>query len=216
MITRIYLLTMILLIAAAAAMVGLRDNQSEDESPEIEQFFPSRFAGWQEIAMTAAVLPAEQNRDFKQKVLYRAYKDQFGRIVTLVAAYGPAQDETVRLHLPESCYVAQGFSINQKRSINLHLAGYEVAIVELQVENPVRRELVSYMLRDGGKFITKAMDFELNDLTGRRAGERDGALLRLSTIGYSPALQEMHEQFLRDLFKAMPLDAKLLFFGEQT
>ena len=135
MIARAAFVSLLMTLAAfATAFLGRADRPAAT-APNLERLLPAAFEGWSQVQLTAAVLPQESALGPGEAVAYRAYEDATGRVVTLVAAYGPPLGDSVRLHRPESCYVAQGFVIRD-RSVNALRFGEDVAaVIRLNTEN---------------------------------------------------------------------------------
>ncbi|MEL7486131.1 MAG: exosortase C-terminal domain/associated protein EpsI, partial [Pseudomonadota bacterium] len=106
------------LVAAASAIVAPPSREIA-AAPDLERLLPDAFGAWRRIPLQDTVLPPETNLSRGEAVAYRAYRDDLGRVVTLVAAYGPPLGDSVRLHRPEKCYAAQGFLVKE-RAVALH------------------------------------------------------------------------------------------------
>ncbi|HNR78038.1 MAG TPA: EpsI family protein, partial [Parvularculaceae bacterium] len=104
-------------------------------APDLDAMLPDAFAGWRRIALSDAVLPAETELKEGEAVAYRAYRDELDRTVTLVVAYGPPLGDSVRLHRPEKCYVAQGFEILDQSRAALSAGARIVTIVNLDAQS---------------------------------------------------------------------------------
>ena len=109
-------LAAVLMAATAAATAALKPAVPETApAPNLDVMLPAEFGDWRRIEIASAVLPAETELGPGEAVAYRAYRDRARRIVTLVVAYGPPLGDSVRLHRPENCYVAQGYAIRSRR-----------------------------------------------------------------------------------------------------
>ncbi len=182
-------------------------------APDLEAMLPEEFGAWRRVELSQAVLPAETELGPGEAAAYRAYQDDLGRVVTLVAAYGPPLGDSVRLHRPEKCYAAQGFEILSRSGGDIEMRGRSIPIVNLDTQSPSRREAVTYWLRDGDNFSTRSSDSGWRRLKSR-AGPADGALLRISTIyGESPQF-DLHQEFLKDFSGALGPEASSLLLGE--
>jgi len=182
-------------------------------APDLEAMLPDEFGGWRRTPLGAAVLPAESELGPGEAVAYRAYQDDLGRIITLVAAYGPPLGDSVRLHRPESCYVAQGFAIVDRTVGAIETSGGKTPVVRLAAQSPSRKEAVTYWLRSGPGFVTSAPESQLIVLRSGFGKPLDGALIRVSTIYGGDPLFDAHERFLREFAAALDDDARALFLG---
>lgn len=203
----------VLLAAAGAGTAGVKPHVVEiAAAPDIDAMLPDDFGPWRRAALSDAVLPPESDLGPGEAVAYRAYKDDLGRVVTLVVAYGPPLGDSVRLHRPEKCYAAQGFEILSRREAHLALDGRDVGIVNLETQGPARKEAVSYWLREGAGFSTRADESGWRRLRSG-AGGLDGALVRVSSV-YSVAPQfQLHAEFMSDLAAALQADGRKALLG---
>jgi len=179
-------------------------------APNLDEMLPDDFGEWRRAPLSAAVLPVEAEIGPGEAVAYRAYRDSAGRSVTLVIAYGPPLGDSVRLHRPESCYVAQGFAIQTRSIKNLSLANGMMKVIRLEAENSIRNEAITYWLRDGDDYVDSAYGHELLDF--KRGFERraDGALVRVSSKGKGASAFPLHERFLSDFTQALNAEAAQL------
>ena len=150
-----------------------------------------------------------------EAVVYRAYKDDLGRVITLVAAYGPPMGDSLRLHRPEKCYVAQGFSIESRERTKLQNGDDAIPIIHMMTESPTRKEAVSYWLRSGPEFVTGAADGQWINFRRGLARPLDGALIRVSSPGDDSRLLQLHEAFLKEFSQALSPEAARVLLGDQ-
>ena len=181
-------------------------------APDLQSMLPDEFGPWRRVEVSQAVLPAESELGPGEAVAYRAYRDDLGRTITLVAAYGPPLGDSVRLHRPEKCYVAQGFEILARSESAIAARGRSVPIVNLDTQSPSRREAVSYWLRDGEAFTTTSIDNGWRRLKGGTA-PLDGALIRVSSAHGDAPDFELHERFLKDFSAALSPSATAVLLG---
>ena len=197
------------LASAGTAIVSPRADGAHAPAPDLDAMLPDAFGVWRRAPLADAVLPQETTLGPGEAVAYRAYADDLGRIVTLVAAYGPPLGDSVRLHRPETCYGAQGFAINA-RSVG---AAGAIPVVNLDAESPSRREGVTYWLREGRDFSVRAGDSQWRRLTRGFGAASDGALVRVSSISAERPQFEVHQQFLEDFAAALGPDARKVLIG---
>jgi len=204
-----------LMLLAGLSTAALRPAPSNAiDAPDLDAMLPDDFGGWRRIALADAVLPSETDLRAGEAVAYRAYRDDLGRTVTLVVAYGPPLGDSVRLHRPEKCYVAQGFEILAKSRASINAGAKSVAIVNLDTKSAARREAVSYWLRDGDGFSGRASENALRRLRDSLSRPLDGALVRVSTINAQGPQFELNESFLADFADALPSEARALLLGK--
>ncbi len=197
------------LSSAATAIVTPRASAVAAPAPDLDAMLPEAFGVWRRVPLAGAVLPPESNLGPGEAVAYRAYADDLGRIVTLVAAYGPPLGDSVRLHRPETCYGAQGFAINSR---DIGAAG-AIPVVNLDAQSSARREGVTYWLREGDDFSVRAADSQWRRLTRGFGAAADGALVRVSSISADRPQFELHQEFLNDFAKALGPEARRLLAG---
>ncbi len=203
----------VLMALAGAATSALRPAEtSVAAAPDLDAMLPGDFGRWRRVALADAVLPAESTLGPGEAVAYRAYADDLGRLVTLVAAYGPPLGDSVRLHRPETCYGAQGFAI-RTRAVG---AAAGVPVVTLDAQSPSRREAVTYWLREGEAFTVRASDSQWRRLMRGFAAAPDGALVRISTTGGDRPQFDLHREFIEDFTGALPPDARFLLLGARS
>lgn len=210
--------------AAATAMVGTSQGSrfaidgtngagsGGFKAPNLEPLVPDAFGTWRAAPVGTIILPNDLNQQEDEAVLYKAYQDDLGRVITLVIAYGPPLGDSVRLHRPEICYRAQGFSILSRSAGKVPLGAGSVPTVRLSTERGAVREAVTYLLRDGDRFSVNARDHQLQ-VFRRRGGRADGALVRVSTrLGGAP-LFDLHRQFLTAFANALTVEGQDLLWG---
>jgi EpsI family protein len=198
-----------LMILTAAGTAQLRPAPQEPHAaPDLEAMLPERFGDWRRVSVSSAVLPEQKPLGPGEAVSYRAYRDDTGKVVTLVVAYGPPLGDSVRLHRPEKCYPAQGFAVVSRTQTQAALAGVAATLVRLQTQGPVRPEAVTYWLRAGAHFTTDDASIELRAF--RRGSKFDGALVRVSTNGAGGGEFQIQAQFLSTFATALTPQARAL------
>lgn len=202
-----------MMLVAAAGVAAVKPAPTSVATPDIEAMLPEAFGDWRRVPISDAVLPRELRLGAGEAVAYRAYRDNLGRVVTLVAAYGPPLGDSVRLHRPESCYVAQGYVIKSREIGRVELAGVEATLVRLDASGPAHDEAVTYWLRSGSSFVTTGATAQWLILKDGRMSGLDGALVRASSSGRDPALFKIQEEFLKSFSEALSSNARALLIG---
>lgn len=201
---------LMLAVAAGAASV-MPAPSAAGPAPDLQSMLPEAFGEWSAAPIAEAVLPKEIDLKRGEAIAYRAYQDRAGRVVTLVAAYGPPLGDSVRLHRPESCYVAQGYRIAERTIAMLDLAGRRAAVIRLSAESPTRAETISYWLRSGEAFTADSTAAQLEVFRKRR--NLDGALVRVSSQGRDALLLDLQAGFMRDFAAALDVEGRRLLLG---
>lgn len=210
--SRTLFIAALMALAGAASAVVRPIEQGPAVAPDLESMLPEEFGSWRRVPLADAVLPPESRRGPGDAVAYRAYADDLGRLVTLVAAYGPPLGDSVRLHRPETCYGAQGFAI-ETRAI---AAAAGVPVVNLDAKSPARREAVTYWLREGDGFTVRAGDSQWRRLLRGFAPAPDGALVRVSTISADRPQFDLNREFIEAFTAALSPQARRLLLGDET
>ena len=229
---RVMLLAIGLMMASIAAwQLTPRVRQHATVAP-LASLVPVRFAEWHEIPLAAgavdprAQLPGAVDREAPyDDVLMRGYINPRGDIVMLALAYGSHQRQEVKIHRPELCYTAQGFEVLRRTPVDLPLTGVSAQPARgarMLVRGADRLETVSYWIRIGnlysrGAWKTRAHIFT-EGLSGRLV---DGMLVRVSqivpdTASATPQRFELQEDFLAQLVRALPANARDLLVGHAS
>ncbi len=207
-----FIAVLMALASAATAIVAPRVDAVSAAAPDLEAMLPGAFGRWRSAELAHAVLPPETELGPGEAVAYRAYRDDLGRLVTLVAAYGPPLGDSVRLHRPETCYGAQGFAIVSR---GIAAAG-AIPVVNLDAQSPSRREAVTYWLREGNAFSVRAADSQWRRLLSGKGAASDGALVRVSTISADRPQFDLNAEFLADFAAALAPDARRVLLGDES
>jgi EpsI family protein len=202
------------LVGASTAVVSPRENVAV-AAPDIAALLPSEFGVWRETRLADVVLPPERELNPGEAVAFKAYRDDFGRLITLVVAYGPSSGDSVRLHQPETCYTAQGFLVSDKSVSEIQVGAASLPSVRLETTGPTRRESVTYLLRFGERFVTRAADAQFAAFVRRRGYARDGALIRVSTIEAGAPQFALHQEFLTAFIDALEPGTRRVLLGVQ-
>lgn len=153
----------------------------------LEALVPKRLGSWS-LATTEGVLVAEGGslrRGPYDDLLTRIYRSPTEPPVTLLIAYIGSQRADVRLHRPEACYPAAGFTLSDRRIERLKLRGSpEIRTQMLLARSAGRTERLVYWTRVGEAFPTSNVAqlgaFVRSNLMGVVP---DAALVRLSVPG---------------------------------
>ena len=213
---RMIFVSAMMIVAGLSAGVLRPAPQEVSPPPSFDALLPDQFGDWTRIALGSTILPLETELSFGEAVAYRAYRDGAGRIVTLVVVYGPPLGDSVRLHRPENCYVAQGFSINQRDVDELVVNGAPAPVVRLRAASTTRQEAVSYLLRDGDAYVVRPADHAVLKLKRGFSGASDGALIRVSTTGADGAAFALHNNFLSSFSAALSPAAKKIMLAARS
>jgi EpsI family protein len=134
----------------------------------------------------------------------------------LSVAYGRNQSDALQAHDPEVCYPAQGFQVMSRSTAELRTDFGAIPTRRLETVLQGRRhEPVTYWLTLGNQVTTSRLDKKLKEVKWSVDGYiPDGLLFRVSSLGDDKELAySLHEQFVRDLAKAVSDRARQQVFG---
>ena len=223
--TIIYIsLFMLVALLLANAMAPSKEYSVGPGSASGENFFiledvvPASFKGWNLDPAISIIQPNEEG-DLKSRVydqtISRGYRDENGYLIMLVIAYGHDQSDSLQIHRPEVCYVANGFRIvsNEQRDVKL-TSYFDASLPSLRLitVSSFRPEIVTYWTRVGNSLPTSNLSRQYEKLKFGLSGNiPDGVLVRVSSITEEPeAAYNMHNKFINDLIDA--IDEKNLKF----
>lgn len=216
------LLIALALLAAVGGAVALTPQLSYvDNPPSLDATIPKRFGDWVEVPSPYVQVDLSVRRDGElstdqpyDETVMRTYRNSKGQQVMLALAYGKRQRQEVKVHRPDLCYVAQGYSVNSLVPTQFdvrHGAGAKIAGKRMIATNRGRSEAVAYWIRIGDLYSESAWETRGHILReGLRGHVPDGILVRASAPIGSPndaaAAFPVLESFLVDLVSATPSD----------
>ncbi|MEM8770111.1 MAG: exosortase C-terminal domain/associated protein EpsI [Pseudomonadota bacterium] len=215
MIARAAFIALIMTGVALAVGVVRPEQKTSAQAPDLAAMLPGEFAEWTPVEIASVVLPVESEIGPGEDIAYRAWRSSTGRIVTLVAAYGPPLGDSVRLHRPEACYRGQGYQVSRSGVSPIDTPFGDVPLIRLETEKALRREAVSYWLRDGNDYVQSEAGHQLLFFKRGLSGDADGALIRVSTLGDGENAYAVHDQFLQDFVAALPPEGRRLLLASQ-
>lgn len=212
-------LILLVVLAKPATLALTPRNAVNDNISSLSEIIPTHFGQWRVVQSPYLQADLSVSNDNERTlenpydaVLMRTYVNSKGDYVMLAIAYAREQKQDVKLHLPEICYPAQGFSIIEKNNalFDMGKGNPKVKGKRLIAQNKARLEAISYWARIGNELPTDGLDMRLaifrEGLAGRVA---DGMLIRVSTIiNHKDAAKMAYEeqiQFLTDLTKQVQL-----------
>lgn len=197
--------------------------------PDLNKQIPTSFGDWKEVKSNSVQVGLTTNTDEQTKdmdnpydqVLMRTYENSKGQRVMLALAWGQRQQQEVKIHRPELCYAAQGFTISSVKPYDFgltSLSNKSVVGKQMIANHGQFREAVSYWIRIGNYYSEGAFLTRLNILQGGLSGEiYDGILVRVSTVINSDedlsASFELNSNLISELVKNSTYEIqKLLLF----
>ncbi|BEV15070.1 exosortase B [Herbaspirillum sp. DW155] len=184
---------------------------------KFNDIIPSRFGDWHEVPspFLQVTVNVEDGTDRSSDqpyddVLARTYVNGEGQMVMLALAYASEQTQDVKIHLPEVCYVAQGFSLKGQKRLALEMPGAKKGVMGSQfiAAHQNRVEAVTYWVRIGDGFPNGGLAARLKIFEDGMAGRvSDGILVRASTLleenGSQSEAFSLQHRFLEDLQTAV-------------
>jgi EpsI family protein len=152
------------------------------------------------------------------QTLSRTYVNAQGQRVMLSIAYGGDQSKQLQLHLPEVCYVAQGFDMLKNRADQLSTGYGTVPVKRLVARQNMRNEPITYWVTIGDKAVMSGVDQKLSRLMYGLSGRiPDGMLVRVSTIGTDEAgAYALQDRFVNEMLGALDRNGRARLMGAAT
>jgi len=188
---------------------------------DLEATIPKAFGQWTHMPTAAMQVNLALKRgdddspdQVYDQVLMRTYRNVKGESVMLALAWGRQQRQEVKIHRPELCYVAQGFTISTNRPFE-PIGSPGPSGRAMVATHPRRVEPVLYWVRIGNTISSSAWNTRLYILSeGLKGRIPDGILVRTSQIvrttdGVARS-HDLQSAFLRELVDALPIEHKAL------
>ncbi len=207
--------------SAVLAQVFIPTIKMADARPiKLEEVFPASFGDWELDSSTRVILPAPDVQAKLDKIYNQVYaKTYINRItgvrVMLSIAYGGDQSDGMNAHLPEVCYSAQGFAIQETSKTKLLLDGRVVSAKQISTRLGSRYEPVTYWMTVGDYVAATRIEHKIQQLKyGLQGRIPDGMLVRVSTIDRDNAAGfKVNQDFIAALVAALPAHVKSRFIG---
>lgn len=174
----------------------------------LESMIPRQFGDWREILPDHVQMVDPQRQELLDRsysqVLSRTYVNGAGYRIMLSIAYSDNQRER-QAHMPEVCYPAQGFVIEENDPGVIATALGGIPVRRLFATMGARREPLTYWYAIGGTAVTGKLEKKLVHLRHALSGRvPDGMLFRVSSI--DPDLGRAHraqDQFVGELLQGV-------------
>ena len=185
----------------------------------LDQMIPAAFADW---AVDASIVPlkADPERQSVLEKIYdqtlsRTYVNQAGERVMLSIAYGGDQSRALQVHLPEVCYVAQGFDMLKVGEGALATRYGQVPVKRLVARQNRRNEPITYWITVGDKAVKSSFEQKLQRLAYGLSGQiPDGMLVRVSTIHADErAAYQVQDRFVGQMLDALARKDRVRLLG---
>lgn len=227
MLNRHILICSFILISAFIGSIILKPNyQTIDEPIQISKMIPDSFNDWKEVSsnqLKVGVYTDERGNATGlgpyDQVVNKEFMNSKGQKVLLTIAWVQSQKQEVKVHRPELCYPAQGFSITNLAEKNFNvksLTGQTVAGKEMLASNGTYTEAVSYWIRTGDIYTTNPWKVRFYLFKqGLKGRVLDGVLVRVSTPAVfgkdQQDLYSINQAFINDLIQSIQDKAQLRY-----
>lgn len=210
-------------MAATSALTGaLTPRYRVADSGErfsLEAMIPASFGGWTVDQSIVPLQPDPEQQSVLEKIydqtLSRTYVNDNGERVMLSIAYGGDQSKSLQLHLPEVCYVAQGFQMMKQRDDALATGFGQVPVKRLVARQDRRNEPITYWITIGDKAVKSGIEQKMQRLAYGLSGKiPDGMLVRVSTIQASELeAYRIQDRFVNQMLGAMAARDRVRLLG---
>jgi EpsI family protein len=185
----------------------------------LAHMIPVRFADWTVDASVVPLQPDPERQSVLEKIydqtLSRTYINSAGERVMLSIAYGGDQSRALQVHLPEVCYVAQGFDMLKVGEGALATRFGRVPVKRLVARQDSRNEPITYWITVGDKAIRSSFEQKLQRLAYGLSGKiPDGMLVRVSTIQTNEQLAyQLQDRFVGQMLDALDPGGRVRLLG---
>jgi len=188
---------------------------------KLETVFPTAFADWRVDERMPVIVPPPDQQAMLDKIynqtLARTYVNSQGQRVMLSVAYGGDQSDGLTVHVPDVCYVSQGFKMEETRDATLQPApGIVIPVRHLMMTMGARMEPVTYWVLMGDQATTSNAQRRLISIRyGLKRQIPEGMLIRVSSI--NPDMDKaipVHTEFIRQMTAAMPANQRERVIGK--
>jgi exosortase B len=206
-----------LFVGTAIAAPILRPLPADTSVVDLETMLPREFAGWRIDPASMPIAPApdvKANLDrIYNQIVSRTYVNEAGEMMMLTVAYGGDQSDALKAHRQESCYAAQGFSIERLSQGPMEIGGREIPVTRMLAVRGERSEPVTYWLTMGNRVVLGRLERLRVQLESGLSGRMpDGMLVRVSSLSSdADAAFGAQRAFMASALAAMkPADAARL------
>ena len=185
----------------------------------LDAMVPKSFAGWTVDTSVVPLTPDPTQKELiaalYDQTLSRTYVNAQGQRVMLSIAYGGDQSKQLQLHLPEVCYVAQGFDMVKDRRDELATGFGKVPVKRLVARQNSRNEPITYWITIGDKAVKSGLDQKMQRFVYGLSGRiPDGMLVRVSTIDTDEAgAYKVQDRFVEQMLVALDPHSRTRLMG---
>ncbi len=186
----------------------------------LAEVLPRSFGDWRVDENVSNVeLPpdvAAQVKAIYTEVADRVYVNSKGEHIMLTIAYGRDQSDGFKVHRPEVCYAAQGFTVASPQDATLPLGSHDIPVKHVDTQLGARQEPVMYWMVIGDHVVSTATQHKLQQIRYALDGLiADGLLVRVSSISPdSQAAYATQAAFVREWREHVPQNQRSRLFGQ--
>jgi EpsI family protein len=188
----------------------------------LDRMIPKRFATWSVDDSVVPLTPDPTQKELLatlyEQTLGRTYVNDAGQRVMLSIAYGGDQSKQLQLHLPEVCYVAQGFDMVKDDQGALDTRYGQVPVKRLVMRQNARNEPITYWVTIGDKAVMSGLGQKYQRFVYGLSGRiPDGMLVRVSTIGTDEqGAYQVQARFVNQMLDALAPQDRTRLLGAAT
>ena len=216
-------LLLALMLAASASAVALRPTTmvvDHGMKVDLETLIPKTLPGWRIDTSIPSVTPSPDLQASLDLIytatLSRTYVNTTGQRVMLSIAYGDRQNDQLRVHQPEGCYVGQGFKIvRPSEATEISTSTGSLHVTQLTANNSSRHEPITYWIRIGDSVARTQWEMKKIQLSYGLSGKiPDGMLVRVSSLTLDDTEGfALHRDFIDALLTSTDIDRRRLLIG---
>lgn len=206
---RNFSLLLVMIAAAATAFLVRPTHRIVDEigSINLEKIIPHEFGDWKELEQQMGGIVNPQQEQELQKIYNqtysRTYVNKDGQYIMLSIAYGEDQSDSKQLHLPDVCYPAQGFRIQDSTRGMINTEFGEIPVKRLYTVMGNRHEPLTYWTTVGDQVTLGGYEAKKAQLSyGFKGYIPDGLIFRVSNItSEKEEAYQVQENFVKALLQ---------------
>jgi EpsI family protein len=208
--------------ALTGALTPKQKVAAVQERFDLEAMIPKRFGNWTVDNTVVPLTPDETQKELiatlYDQTLARTYVNDAGQRVMLSIAYGGDQSKQLQLHLPEVCYVAQGFDMVQDHKAELATHYGSVPVKRLVARQNARNEPITYWVTIGDRAVMSGLGQKYQRFLYGLSGKiPDGMLVRVSTVEADEhGAYRVQDRFVNQMLDAMSPHDRMKLVGAAT
>jgi EpsI family protein len=208
--------------ALTGALTPKQKVAAVQERFDLETMIPKRFGNWTVDNTVVPLTPDETQKELiatlYDQTLARTYVNDAGQRVMLSIAYGGDQSKQLQLHLPEVCYVAQGFDMVQDHKAELATHYGSVPVKRLVARQNARNEPITYWVTIGDRAVMSGLGQKYQRFLYGLSGKiPDGMLVRVSTVEADEhGAYRVQDRFVNQMLDAMSPHDRMKLVGAST